>query len=95
MNDQATNPIKKYETDSVNENNINSRNYGKENSSSRRKIENTCLDINMGKTKFMVIRKDNIPNWYLQINTQRIELVHRYTYLGTTINNKWIHCARD
>uniref|UniRef100_A0A8D8Y176 Craniofacial development protein 2 n=3 Tax=Cacopsylla melanoneura TaxID=428564 RepID=A0A8D8Y176_9HEMI len=47
------------------------------------------LDINTGKTKFMIISKKEINGVNLFINNTRIERVTKYTYLGTSINESW------
>jgi len=49
------------------------------------------LDINISKTKFMLISKNNIGNidLNLKINNQIIERVKHRTYLGTIINGNW------
>lgn len=46
------------------------------------------LDIKTNKTKFMIIRKENIGT-HISINQTRIERVHRYQYIGTVINVQW------
>lgn len=47
------------------------------------------LDINIQKTKIMVISKNKIDNIQLSINNQPIERVPHITYLGTRINENW------
>lgn len=47
------------------------------------------LDINTGKTKFMIISKKDIKGANLYINQARIERVSQYNYLGTIINELW------
>lgn len=50
------------------------------------------LSLNIKKTKFMVISKDNnIQPGQLVIDNQQIEKVTNYTYLGTNINERWDH----
>lgn len=47
------------------------------------------LDINISKTKFMIISKRQISGVNLYINNERIERVTKYIYLGTCINEAW------
>lgn len=49
------------------------------------------LEINITKTKLMIISKSNIPRCHLMINQKPIEQVKKYTYLGTTVNDQWDH----
>lgn len=49
------------------------------------------LDINVNKTKYMVISKSQIPQEHLTLNQLQIERVGKYTYLGTTLNDQWDH----
>lgn len=46
------------------------------------------LDINVDKTKLMIINKEKIPYVHLNINGNHIERVYKYTYLGTIINDQ-------
>uniref|UniRef100_A0A8D8SH15 Craniofacial development protein 2 n=1 Tax=Cacopsylla melanoneura TaxID=428564 RepID=A0A8D8SH15_9HEMI len=47
------------------------------------------LNINVKKTKFMIISKNKITGSQLYINQTAIERVKQYTYLGTIINEDW------
>lgn len=47
------------------------------------------LKINRNKTKFMVISRRKIQNADLHIEMEPIERVHRFKYLGYTINDEW------
>lgn len=49
------------------------------------------LDLNIKKTKYMVISKNRPPQGQLIINQQRIEQVQKFTYLGSTVNEEWDH----
>ena len=51
--------------------------------------ERLGLKINIGKTKFMVISKNDIPNTRISINGEDIEQVTQFKYLGCMINQKW------
>lgn len=46
------------------------------------------LDININKTKFMIISKENIIEAHININKTRIEKVHQYQKLDTIINKQ-------
>ena len=37
----------------------------------------------------MIISKNRVPTCHLKIGQNHIEQVHKYTYLGTTINDQW------
>jgi len=58
---------------------------------------NNGLDINISKTKFMLISKNNIGNidLNLKINNQIIEKVKHTTYLGTIINETEIYYKKS
>lgn len=47
------------------------------------------LEMNINKTKLIVVSKRNITEDNLYINQSRIQRVKQYTYLGTTINENW------
>ena len=47
------------------------------------------LKINTGKTKFMVISRDILPNVDLQLNGEQIERVNKFKYLGSVVNDQW------
>ena len=47
------------------------------------------LKININKTKFMIISKQNIENIRIQVEDQNIERVRRFKYLGCWLNDKW------
>lgn len=47
------------------------------------------LNINVQKTKLMIISKKSIKGAHLYINNNRIERVKQYSYLGTIINEQW------
>ena len=47
------------------------------------------LDINVDKTKLMVISKDPVPHLNLNINGVNIARVNKYVHLGTVINDQW------
>lgn len=49
------------------------------------------LEMNIQKTKYMVISKNTIPPEPLIVNSQPIERVTSITYLGTSINSQWDH----
>ena len=50
--------------------------------------------VNVAKTKYMVIRKNTIPNVdRLYINNSPLETVEKIKYLGSTVNEKWDHSA--
>ena len=49
------------------------------------------LDMNISKTKLMIISKNNIQNCHITIKGKYLERVKRYTYLGTNINDQWDH----
>lgn len=44
------------------------------------------LEMNVNKTKLLVVSKEQINNAHIKINNVRIERVKQYTYLGTIIN---------
>lgn len=48
------------------------------------------LDINISKTKFIVIGKNNVPNCCHQKIQQNIDNI-KYKYLFTKINEQWDH----
>ena len=45
------------------------------------------LNMNLGKTKFIVFTKNPDPNVQLIVNNQSIDRVYQYKYLGTLINS--------
>lgn len=47
------------------------------------------LNINVDKTRQMVISKNIITGGYLYVNQIRIERVKQYCYLGTVVNKRW------
>lgn len=47
------------------------------------------LEMNINKTKLLVVSKRNITEDNLYINQNRIQRVKQYTYLGTIINENW------
>lgn len=47
------------------------------------------LKINIGKTKFMVVSRNNIPNTRININGEDIEQVRQFKYLGYMVNEGW------
>uniref|UniRef100_A0A8D9AT98 Craniofacial development protein 2 n=1 Tax=Cacopsylla melanoneura TaxID=428564 RepID=A0A8D9AT98_9HEMI len=47
------------------------------------------LEMNIKKTKVMVISKNNIQNVNIKVNNQIVERVQHTTYLGTIINENW------
>lgn len=47
------------------------------------------LEMNVNKTKLLVVSKEQINNAHIKINNVRIERVKQYTYLGTIINENW------
>ena len=49
------------------------------------------LDLNVKKTKYMVISKNRAPPGQLMVNQQQVEQVRSYTYLGSNINEQWDH----
>ena len=51
----------------------------------------STVDVNVDKTKLMIISKDYIPYNYLNINENHIDWVHKYIYLSTIMNNQWNH----
>ena len=52
------------------------------------------LKLNVAKTKYMVIRKNVIPNVDgLHINNSPLETVQQIKYIGSTVNEKWDHSA--
>ena len=52
------------------------------------------LKLNVAKTKYMVIKKNTIPNVdRLYINNSPLETVQKIKYLGSTVNEKWDHSA--
>ena len=52
------------------------------------------LKLNVAKTKYMVIRKNTMPNVDgLYINDSPLETVQQIKYPGNTVNEKWDHSA--
>lgn len=49
------------------------------------------LEINITKTKLLVVSKDTVTGSKLYINRFRIERVRQYKYLGMIINEKWVN----
>ncbi|CAG9827089.1 unnamed protein product [Diabrotica balteata] len=47
------------------------------------------LNINVKKTKLMIISKKRITEGQLYVNQSPVERVAHYNYLGTTINEEW------
>ncbi|KAH1021617.1 hypothetical protein HUJ04_011113 [Dendroctonus ponderosae] len=47
------------------------------------------LNLNISKTKWMVVSKDQTHNERITLNDQTIERVESYKYLGTLINARW------
>lgn len=47
------------------------------------------LKLNISKTKWMCISKQQIPIGRLTLNQTPIEHVEKYTYLGTIVHNQW------
>ena len=46
------------------------------------------LNMNLGKTKFIVFTKNSDPNVQLIVNNQSIDRVYQCKYLGTLSNSK-------
>ena len=51
------------------------------------------LDLNIRKTKFMVISRANIDPGALMAGNEEIERVDKLVYLGTILNSQWDHTA--
>jgi len=49
------------------------------------------LEININKTKFMVISRETGGRFGLTINNTPIDRVAQFTYQGTMINDNWDH----
>uniref|UniRef100_A0A8D8SXR8 Craniofacial development protein 2 n=1 Tax=Cacopsylla melanoneura TaxID=428564 RepID=A0A8D8SXR8_9HEMI len=49
------------------------------------------LEVNISKTKSMIISKEKIEGVQLIINNKVVERVKTFTYLGTTLNEDWDH----
>ena len=49
------------------------------------------LDVNVNKTKLMIVYKNKFTNCTLNINQNPVERVNNYTYLGTIVNEQWDH----
>ncbi|CAG9832028.1 unnamed protein product [Diabrotica balteata] len=47
------------------------------------------LNINVKKTKLMIISKKRISEGELYVNQSPVERVMHYNYLGTIINDEW------
>lgn len=52
------------------------------------------LEVNVKKTKLMIVSKERITGGRLLINQTAIERVDHYNYLGTIINEDW-NCAQE
>jgi hypothetical protein len=49
------------------------------------------LQVNITKTKFMIISKNKVRDAQLLINNTPVDRVKQYNYLGTTVNEQWDH----
>lgn len=49
------------------------------------------LNLNIKKTKFMVVSRVNLDPGALMADSEEIQRVDRFTYLGTTLNSQWDH----
>lgn len=49
------------------------------------------LNINISKTKLMVVSKTERVDCRIEIDQVPIKRVNKYTYLGTTVNESWEH----
>lgn len=47
------------------------------------------LDVNISKTKLMIVSRQPHENAHLYIDNMQIERVNKFKYLGTTLNDKW------
>lgn len=47
------------------------------------------LDLNINKTKYMIISKNTLPARRLIVKNEEIKRVGQYIYLGTVINDQW------
>ncbi|CAG9841129.1 unnamed protein product [Diabrotica balteata] len=52
------------------------------------------LNINVKKTKIMIISKKMITEGQLYVNESPVERVTHYNYLGTIINEEWTPSRR-
>ena len=50
-----------------------------------------AVDINVNKTKLMIVSKNKFTNSTLNINQRSVECVSKFTCFATVVNEQWDH----